>query len=140
MCIRDRNYGVLIIDSLTDIPVRAKPSLKILAANGRLFINKHSDYSSIFEGAVVYDTPDNLTDAIKLKIKPDISLFPPSDDIRYRHVIKGNSHFYLIFNEGSKNVSTKLDLAVGGSWQLLNPYTAAAANLKTNENISLKPH
>jgi hypothetical protein len=134
------NYGALIMDSLTDIPVKAKPSLKILAANGRLFINKHSNYSSIFEGAVVYETPDNLTEAINRKIKPDISLFPPSDDIRYRHVIKGNNHFYLIFNEGSKNVSTKLDIAAGGSWQLLNPSTATSANLKSNEYISLKSH
>jgi hypothetical protein len=134
------NYGVLIIDSLTDIPVKAKPALKILAANGRLLINKYCEYSALFEKAVVYDTSDNLTDAINRKIKPDISLSTPSDDVRYRHVIKGNNHFYLLFNEGAKNVSTKLDISARGTWQLLNPSTAMAVDLKNNENISLKPH
>jgi hypothetical protein len=138
--IADMNYGILIIDSLSEIPLKARSSLKILAANGRLIINKFSDYSSLFDGTVVYDTPESLTDAIKRRINTDISLSPTSEDIRYRHVIKGNDNFYIIFNEGDKNVSTNLNLAARGSRQLLNPSTANVTNLKTNENISLKPH
>jgi len=138
--IADMNYGILIIDSLSGIPVKAKPSLKILAANGRLIINKYSDYSSLFKGTVVYDTPESLTGAINSRIDPDISLSPTSEDIRYRHVINGNDNFYIIFNEGAKNVSAKLNIPARGSRQLLDPSTAEAVNIKTNENISLKPH
>lgn len=134
------NYSILIIDSLSDIPVNAIQTLKKLAANGRLIINRNSDYSLLFEGAVTYSTSENLTEAIHRKILPDISLSTPSVDIRYRHIIKGNDHYYIIFNEGAINVLTKLDISARGSWQLLNPQTAEAVIVKRDENITLKPH
>lgn len=134
------NYGILIIDSLSDIPTKAKPSLKKLATNGRLIINKYSACASLFKGIVTFDTPESLTDAIHRKILPDISLSTQSGDIRYRHIIKGNDHFYIIFNEGPNKISTKLYISAKGSWQLLSPQTAKAAKVNLNENISIKPH
>jgi hypothetical protein len=134
------NYGILIIDSLSEIPVKANPALKKLAANGRLIINKYSQYASLFEWSVTYHTSESLTDAIHRKILPDISLSTPSVDIRYRHILKGNDHFYIIFNEGANKVSTRLNISDTGSWQLLNPQTAKAVKVKPDENISIKPH
>lgn len=134
------NYGILIIDSLSDLPDKAKPSLKILAANGRLIINKYSDYSSLFNGTIIYETYESLLAVINHRITVNVSMATPCEDIRYRHVIKGNEHLYIVFNEGEKNVSIKLDIAVKGSLQLINPNTAKAVILKLNENISLKPY
>ena len=134
------NYGLVIIDSLSIIPPEAISSLKALAMNGRLIINKHTDFSSLFKGAKLYQTPDNLVEAIDKKIIPDLSLTTPSEDIRYRHVVKETGNYYIIFNEGSNVVSSKLRIATKGNRQLLNPANAEALNLGADENVSFKPH
>ena len=134
------NYSTIIIDSLSNIPMEARPLLKILAANGRLIINKYSGYSFLFDGAVIYQTSDDLIAAIAKKILPDISLNTPSEDIRYRHVIKGNDHYYIVFNEGTNAISTKIKVSVKGILQLLNPSTAETVNLTADETIYFKPH
>ena len=134
------NYGLVIIDSLSIIPPEAISSLKTLAMNGRLIINKHADFSSLFKGAKLYQTPDNLVEVIDKEIIPDLSLTTPSEDIRYRHVVKETGNYYIIFNEGSNVVSSKLRITTKGNRQLLNPATAEAINLEADENVSFKPH
>ena len=134
------NYGLVIIDSLSIIPPEAISSLKALAMNGRLIINKHTDFSSLFKGAKLYQTPDNLVEVIDKEIIPDLSLTTPSEDIRYRHVVKETGNYYIIFNEGSNVVSSKLRIATKGNRQLLNPANAEALNLGADENVSFKPH
>jgi len=134
------NYGLVIIDSLSIIPPEAISSLKALAMNGRLIINKHADFSSLFKGAKLYQTPDNLVEVIDKEIIPDLSLTTPSEDIRYRHVVKETGNYYIIFNEGSNVVSSKLRITTKGNRQLLNPATAEAINLGADENVSFKPH
>jgi hypothetical protein len=134
------NYGIIVIDSLSDIPQKALPLLKKLARNGRLIINGNSVYSSLFRGAIVYKTADNFIKALDNKTSPDIYLTTPSEDIRYRHVVKGSDNYYIVFNEGPGEVSTKLKLGAKGNRQLLNPVTAEAFNLNEDEAISFKPH
>jgi hypothetical protein len=70
----------------------------------------------------------------------DIKLTTPAEDIRYRHVVKGKDDYYIIFNEGSNVVSSKLRITTKGNRQLLNPATAEAINLGADENVSFKPH
>ena len=134
------NYGLVIIDSLSNIPLKAISSLKILALSGRLIINKYSDFSSLFKGAKLYQTPDNLVEEIDKEILPDLNLTTPSEDIRYRHVIKETGNYYIIFNEGSNVISSKLKIATNGNRQLLNPSTAEAVNSGADENVTFNPH
>jgi alpha-L-rhamnosidase len=134
------NYDLIVIDSLSDIPQKALPLLKKLARNGRLIINGNSVYSLLFKGAMVYITSDNFIKALDNKTSPDIYLTTPSEDIRYRHVVKGSDNYYIVFNEGPGEVSTKLKLRAKGNRLLLNPVTAEAVNLNEDEVISFKPH
>ena len=134
------NYGAIIIDTLSNLPQKAIPLLEKLAMSGRLIINENSGFSSPFKGAVVYQTPDDLIRAIENKISPDLTLTTPSENIRYRHVVKGSDHYYMVFNEGETDVSTKLLIPVTGKCQLLNPSTAEAVILSADENINFKPH
>jgi len=133
-------YGVLVLDSLSTIPSEAIPSLKILATNGRLIVNKKSDYSSLFSGAIVYQTPDNLMTALNKKLPSDIKLTTPAEDIRYRHVVKGKDDYYIIFNEGSNEISSKIEITIKGTRQLINPATAETVNWGVDELLSFKPH
>ena len=54
--------------------------------------------------------------------------------------MKGSDHYYIVFNEGEIDVSTKLIIPVTGSRQLLNPSTAEAVNINNDDNIHFKPH
>ena len=134
------DYDAIIIDSLSEMAQKAIPFLNILARNGRLIINKHSVFSSLFKGSLIYDTPENLISEIDNKISRDFDLDPPSDDIRFRHIVKENDHYYIIFNEDSDNVLTKIKIAPKGKRQLINPATAEAVDLDVDEMVSFKPH
>ncbi|MGC1390114.1 MAG: glycosyl hydrolase [Bacteroidales bacterium] len=134
------NYGIIIIDSLSEMPTKAIPLLKILAGNGRLVMNKSSAYSSWLKGSVIYQTPDKMISDIDNKILPDFELTTPSQNIRYRHVIKGNYHYYIVFNEGESAVSTKIKLTTDANRQLLSLSTDERVNLRADETILFKPH
>jgi hypothetical protein len=134
------NYGILIIDSLSFLPPKAKPFLETLARNGRLIINEDSNFALTFKGAKLYKTPADLVSEIDKLISPDLHLTTASKNIRYRHVLKGKDHFYIIFNEEAGDVSTKLQIPVIGSRQFLNPYTSEAVSVSEDEVVYFKPH
>lgn len=133
------DYSVLVIDSLSEIPPLAIHKLKILAANGRLIVNRSSGYSQQFKGALVYNTPESFTKILENIGQPDLQFGSPSKDIRYRHVIKGSDNYFIIFNEGRNEVSSTLILSENGNRQLLNPCTSEAVGLGKSEIVSFKP-
>lgn len=133
------DYSVLVIDSLSEIPALAIPRLNILAANGRLIVNRSSGYSQQFKGALVYKDPESLTKILNNINKADLQLVSTSKDIRYRHVIKGSDHYYIIFNEGKNEVSSVINLSENGNRQLIDPCTAEAVGIGKSEIVSFKP-
>jgi hypothetical protein len=134
------NYSVIILDSLSYIPLKAKPLLKKLARNGRLIINYDSEFAIMFPEAITYKTSDDLISAIDKIIPRDLFLTSPSEGIRYRHIVKGRDHFYIIFNEDEGDVTTKLRIPVIGNRQFINPVTAEAVIVSEDENIHFKTH
>jgi hypothetical protein len=134
------HYSALIIDSLSYMPEEAKPLLKILADNGRLVVQKDSPYSTMFKGAQIVSNPEEMLAAIDKNIKPDLTLNPDSPGIRYRHVVKGDDHFYIMFNEEEKIVSANFSLPVKGNYYWINPHTAEASEIKRGINTSFQPH
>jgi hypothetical protein len=133
-------YGAVILDSLSYVPDKAIPGLKQLAANGRLIVREDSKFVSIFEGARVYKTPKDLILNINRLIPSDLTLAPASENIRYRHLVKGDDHYYIIFNEEETEITTKINIPVTGNRQFLDPYTAEAFNIGKDDIVSFKPH
>jgi hypothetical protein len=133
-------YGAIIIDSLTFIPPKAVPALEIIAGNGRLIINEHSQFAGIFEEALIYKTAENLISEIDRVISPDLTLINPSDNIRYRHVVKGDDHYYILFNEEKTEVKTKIGIPVKGKRQFLNPSDTGVIDIGENEIVNFRPH
>jgi hypothetical protein len=134
------NYGVVILDSLSFLPPEALPPLKKLASNGRLIISEDSKFAEMFKGAILYKTPSGLISEIDKIIIPDLILIPASDNIRYRHVIKGNDNFYIIFNEEAQEVNMKIRIPVAGDLQWLNPNTAESYNANREDIYNFRPH
>jgi hypothetical protein len=134
------NYNALIIDSLSLMPEKAIPYLKRLSDNGRLIIRNDSRFVSMFKGAIPYKNSEDLITAVSKIIFPDIILTPSSENIRYRHVVKGSDHFYILFNEEAGEVTTKIKLQATGNLQWLNPATAEAVSANEEDIVKFKQH
>ena len=138
--IADMTYKLLIIDSLSYLPDEAKPFLEKIAQNGQLVINKGSRFAEIFPGARTYGQPDELISEINRTSPADLYVYPPSTGIRYRHVVKGGNHFYIIFNEEEKDELIRLKIPLKGNFKWLNPYSGAASSMDPESEVQIKPH
>lgn len=131
------DYKVLIIDSLSYIPEEARPMLEILAKNGRLIAWEGSPAVS---GAKVVRNAGELKDAAGRLDRKDIVLEKPSEDIRYRHVVKDGVHFYMLFNEGEEKVTAKVAPSLKGKYSWLDPYSAKLNVYPKKEEVVFEPH
>ncbi len=100
------NYQVLI-DEL-DPPEKAGPVLEKLANAGRLIRWKEN----------MGDGP--LFKELAAVIQKDISISPPNRNLRYRHVYKQGTHFYILFNEGEEPVEVDVNFSVKGKQLILD--------------------
>jgi len=138
--IKGMNYSAVILDSLSYLPPKALPFLKKLARKGRLIIREDCGFAGMFKGAKTFNGTSELITAIDKIIPPDLILSPSSENIRYRHVIKGNDHFYILFNEEEGEVTTKIKVQAAGMHQWLDPATAEAFSKQEEEIVHFKPH
>lgn len=138
--LRNMNYKVILIDSLESIREELKPSLRTLAANGRLIVWNNPVYQSMFPGSKNVKTSEELISEIDSLIKPDISLSPASGCIRYRHVVKAGVDYYMIFNEEGNSVSAEFKTSLKGKGIWIDPYTAEKKKYVQNQAIRLEPH
>jgi len=134
------NYKVVILDGLTTLPEKALPVLKELEKNRQLIIWKGSPYASKFPQAIVAKNPEELIAKIDQIIAPDLNLNPASKNIRYRHVLKNNHHYYLLFNEENTPVSTTLNISAKGKRWWLDEYTAEATRAEMEQPLTFKPY
>ena len=73
-------------------------------------------------------------------VKPDGRAGPSSTDLRVRHVVKANTHYYLLFNEGERDLEFGLELSPRGKRCLLDPYAETAEPLPANALLRLPRH
>jgi hypothetical protein len=134
------HYRAVILDGLDHWPKEAAPALEQLAAAGRLIVFGDCPSAKSLRGVRQTKTPPELLGAIDRLIPPDVTLQPASENIRYRHVIKGNRHFYIFFNEESAAVDTTIRLATAGKRQWLDPSTGSASDAAPDRPVTFAPH
>jgi hypothetical protein len=134
------HYKALIIDSLSYMPPEAKPLLQKLAKNGQLIFWKDSEFSGLFKGARIAGSPEELLVTVNELSEPDILLSPSSDNIRVRHVIKAGDHYYLLFNEETGKVKTRMTFSANGWFEWLDPKTGKATSASPGDPVSFSPH
>ena len=134
------NYKAVILDGLRTIPAEIMPALKKLAEYGRLIIYQDSPFISAFPKAKAIQTPAELLLATRQLIQPDLILSPATENIRYRHVVKNNIHYYILFNEEQTTVSTTVDISVNGKRWWLDEFTAKMSDAQKGESVTFLPH
>jgi hypothetical protein len=138
--ISDMVYNAVVLDSLTSLPESFLPVLKKLSDLKRLLIKETSPFARSFANAILYKSDEELKESINKIIKPDLTIFPASKNIRFRHVIKEGVHYYILFNEENSVVETGINSnhSEPGIW--LNPYSAEIFSAKQNEKLIFKPY
>jgi hypothetical protein len=134
------HYRAVILDGLSSVPPKALSALKQLAAGGRLIVWGDPPSAATLKGTRRTKSPDELVSEIDRHIKPDLTLQPPSTNIRFRHVVKSGDHFYMLFNEEPEKVETRIDVAVKGKREWLNPFTAEAFQATADGSVVFQPH
>ena len=140
IALKEMKYKVLILDSLEYLPEDIYPLLRKLADNKRLILYG-SKYADKIKNAIVAENSAALKTALKTIINPDISLSPPSEAIRYRHIEKEGDGYYMLFNEDNKEVRTKISLdPKEGITEWVDQYTGTVTESVSNEEVVFKPY
>ena len=137
--IGDMHYDAVIVDG--PLPPRAHvQALTPLSRAGRLLawglpINAPADLE-----ATVCDSAGALVSAVEKLTPRDVTCEPATADLRVRHVIKDGTHWYLLFNEGTRRVETRLTVAAAGTRQWLDPFGEDVRELADGDTLHLAPY
>ena len=131
------HYEAIILPPLRTFPPESQKPLETLAQAGRLV--RYTDSSHPVEGAVTARSDEDLVEWLKNRIRTDIQLEPVSINIRVRHVVKNNVHFYLLFNEVASPVDTTIQLSVDGKQSWWDTATSIQTKRNKGESTHFEP-
>jgi hypothetical protein len=134
------HYKAVVLDGLSNLPDNAIQPLQKLSLNDRLIIYGDSPYAEKFPKATLVKTPDDLVTAVGKLIDLDIVFTPATTNLRYRHVVKDEAHYYIIFNEDETSVSTEINVAVNGAQWWLDEFTSEAKKVQKGKPVSFQAH
>jgi hypothetical protein len=138
--IKGMTYSALIIDSLFDIPEKAIPVLQKFASKGKLIVTSNRELAGKIGNSVFLQGPAGIETALGSITSGDLKLTAAAKGIRYRHVIKGKEHYYMIFNENNEEVATGIITGVKkGKVEWLNQYKGSASEAKNISAVTFKP-
>ncbi|MBN1641747.1 MAG: hypothetical protein JXA09_10970 [Anaerolineae bacterium] len=138
--IRDMHYRALIVDGSVMPPDAVLPALRALAAAGRLIWWSDADVAPAIDGAIHAQAADQLVRAIDALCPVDLTIAPPSADLRYRHVVVDGVHYYLLCNEGAETIRGEVRLAAPGDVSQIDPWTGTQTAIYGAPSAVLPPY
>ncbi|MBN2312467.1 MAG: hypothetical protein JXM79_00970 [Sedimentisphaerales bacterium] len=120
------HYKALILEF--DPPSKAREALQTLEKAGRLIHwNKNKNKAAMLE---------KIDDLIAV----DVSVIPNMWDLRIRHVVKNGTHYYIVFNEGPKNLAFKFRTLAEGRRFSIDPETGRQIETDPHGLVQMQPH
>ena len=119
------DYKVLI--SEFDPPPKIRPAMEKLESGGRLILWN----GSAGDG--------RLLEELGRRVKRDVQTARLEQGLRYRHLYKQGAHFYILFNEGERQIETGIRFAVKGKRTILDPDSGNGSPM-TGSTLHLAPH
>ena len=122
--IADMTYRLVVLDGAemtADIKAKLKPMI---------------DAGHVVSFA---DAPSLLA-AIGQCCANDVELSPASAAVRIRHVVHGDDHFYVLFNETGTAVDSTLTVAARGRRSWIDPATGASVAAAEPSTLTLSPY
>ena len=133
------HYKTIILDGLSSLSEEMISALQQIADSGRLLVWKDSPFISRLPKALICTTPESLVNSIDQLISPDLQLLPHSTNIRYRHVVKNNLHYYLLFNEENSAVTSSITIPGNENAWWFDEFTAKTSRAKLDEPVDFQP-
>jgi hypothetical protein len=148
------HYRALIVEGTTRIPLEARPALETLCRAGRVIAwgEREDPLGSAVAAstpealqtstpeALQTSTPEALLASIDALCPVDLSIDPPSKDLRYRHVVLGEDHLYILCNEGMESVSAEVHVAAQGARSWVDPWRQKETSIKGTPSLTLAPY
>jgi hypothetical protein len=119
-------YQVLVVED--DSPAKARTLLDILERAGRLI-----RWNPQLIG-------EELVAAIDRFALVDVCVLPPAPGLRVRHVVKGGTDYYILFNEMGGALEAQLELSVVGECVLLDPLSGGDQPWNSADRLKLEGH
>ena len=116
-------YRGLIVES--DVPIPATSATKRLEEDGRIIRWREG------EGE------EPLLAAIGKLLEKDVRLEPACPGVRVRHVVKDGVHCYLLFNEGTEDISADIELSEKGRLLVIDQESGESGPCLSESRIHL---
>jgi hypothetical protein len=133
------HYRAVVMDQALPLREALRPALQQLAAAGRLVAYGYPRDASPLADATVASSDAELLSALDALTDRDVVLDPPVSDVRVRHVVKNGRHFYLLFNEGLRPFSVKVEVSSPGLRQWWDPQTGRITASSPAEMVNFAP-
>jgi hypothetical protein len=117
-------YQLIVIDGLDPIPPQVTERLRPMTEAGHVLVHQP-------------DGAEKLLAAIDRTCAADVQLTPPSTAVRFRHVVKGGRHFYILFNEVGRPVKSTLTAVPAGARSWIDTTTGRATPIADGDALQL---
>jgi hypothetical protein len=134
------HYKAIILDTLPSVPGKTATILKQLSNHRRLIVYHGSENKISFENSFLAGNEKELLHELDKLAEPDLITEPHTHNLRYRHVVRGNDHYYIIHNEESDSVKAGIFFAAKGKIQWLDLVTAEGIAGEQGERIIFRPY
>jgi hypothetical protein len=124
----DMTYRALIVDGIEPLPA-AGDALATLTAAGRTIAFGPASPAADPDRQTPASADDDLLAALDRLVPRDCICEPGCEPLRVRHVVKGNTHWYLLHNEGAEPIDTSVTLAAAGRQRLIDPMTCEVSRV-----------
>ena len=114
------HYRVVIVDGKLEMPLAIRKIVEYLSRAGRVVVFGEGE---VFEGAAIARTSQELVVEVDARVEVDLEVGPSHPELRYRHVVKEGTHYYLLCNEGLQTLGMEVEVSVGGQRIFLDPVT-----------------
>jgi hypothetical protein len=119
------NYKVLITEM--EPPVKTRAIIEKIEESGRLI--RWTEHVG----------DDLLLKNLAAVVDKDISTAPTDGNLRYRHVYKQGTHFYILFNEGEEAIEAEVNFSAKGKRFILDPESGNKHAMKDSV-LKMQPH
>jgi len=127
------HYKAVIIDGPLNIPPEAEPAMKVLTDAGRVVEWGSMGVGDKGSGGTLIATIDAL-------VPPDVVVEPPALDLRVRHIVKEDAHYYMLSNEGVEPLSTTISVSAQGQMTWIDPLAMTVVDTEGPLYIDLLPY
>jgi len=135
----DQRYQALIVDAI-GAPGSVKPKLAQLAEWGRLVAYDPPAGLPLPPNTVAAADGPALVAAIDHRVERDVTVEPACPNLRARHVVKDDVHWYLFHNEAADPIDAAVHLRAEGERVGIDPMTCSATPLGRLPRLMLPAH